>query len=658
MKHATTLSRITGAGLFLFLLTLLACQGPQASTPPLVSPTAKSAGFSREETVPGTVPGEARVKASGGELLASAQAEGEGEEDDELEKYWGDITFGKEQFDEVLQFIEREYIEEKIDSNRAYVSAANFVLSTLEPPYEMIPDTFYKTHKGDGEQTFQGGREEILVQRREFQRTRFDELKKNWEDVGFGQEDFLRVLAFAEKEAHKAPKPISSSRLWLSAVQGFLYALDPHSSLVSIKAWEESTEETKDASFDGIGALLTQRFEPAATLKNRLQGKTRKIASGDHFLLVQLDEEDKLQRRTFVESPMAGQPAEKAGVWAGDEIVKVNGEDVVDVPLDKVVSKIRGPRDTEVTLTVLREGNVGPMDIKVVRSHIRVTNVDGRILENYPCIGYVKLTGFIETSFSDLKDEVERLNEQCEGGIRGLVFDMRNNSGGLLSQGVRISDYFIPEGKIVTVKNRRKGFFALGSGDEVYNAHRAGTLAIPVVTLVNDGSASAAEIVASALQDNQRSLIVGERTFGKASVQTLLNPSQGAGYYVKLTIARYFSPSGRTLQVVGVTPDFKVAPEVSGEMPMGFREEDLSNHLPKIDSEYSSPNADLAERIKPCIQRRGLAERIFKDNPHPQIKFDFQLYSGADVLECVIEDLDERDERPESLYLPTSSSLN
>lgn len=560
--------------------------------------------------------------------------------EEEEEKYWGSIQFGQAQFDEVLERVKVEYIEEKVDYHRAYVSAANFALAVLEPSFEVVPVTFYEAHKGDANVVIEGAdRDEVLQKRRDHFKKQYDELQEQWVKARFERKEFMDVIAFVLEEGKKAKKPIKPNRIWIAAAQGFMYALDPHSSLVSQKAWEESTKETQDASFDGIGALLTQRFEPSQTLENRYKGKTRKLNAKDSFLLVQLRDEDKLTRRTFVESPIAGQPAEAAGVWAGDEIIKVNGNAIADLTLDKVVDQIRGPRGTKVTLTLRREGRAGDFDIIVERVRIRVTNVDGRILENYPCIGYVKLTGFVERSTIDMREKIGELEAQCEGGLRGLVFDLRNNSGGLLSQGVSVSDLFLEGGKIVTVKNRRPDAFALlgPSGDEEYTAKAPNTFTKPMVVLVNDGSASASEIVASALQDNKRALVLGERTFGKASVQTLMTPSEGEGYYIKLTIARYYGPSGRTLQLTGVIPDVEVPPEVGGKMPVGFREEDLSNHLSRIDSEYVMFNKELTEQALQCVARRGIAERIFQSNPNPQVKYDFQLYRGGDFVECLIE---------------------
>ena len=426
------------------------------------------------------------------------------EEEEKESKYWEGVEFGSEQFDEMQEYITQEYIEEEVDKSRGYVSGANFALSLLDPAYELLPRDYYLAHKDDPELQLTGeDRDELSLKRRAYFRRQHDEVQEAWRKAGFSRQDFERIMKFAVKEGARQKEKVTKDRLWLSAGQGFLYALDPHSSLVSRKAWEDSTKETQDASFDGIGALLTQRFEPSKTLRNRLQGKSRSVKKKDPFILVQLNEEDKLRRKTYVESPMSGQPAEKAGLWAGDEIIKVDDTSVIDMPLDKVVGMIRGKRDTVVRLTVLREGVPGEVVVDVTRAHIRVTNVEGRILENYPCLGYVKLTGFIDTSYTDLKAEIERLNKECaEGeGMRGLVFDLRNNSGGLLSQGVKIGDMFLQKGKIVTVKNRRTSIFSfMDAGDEVYNAHKEDTFVFPLVVLVNDGAASASEIVASALE--------------------------------------------------------------------------------------------------------------------------------------------------------------
>ena len=192
-----------------------------------------------------------------------------------------------------------------------------------------------------------------------------------------------------------------------------------------------------------------------------------------------------------------------------------------------------------------------------------------------------------------------------------------------------MSDLFLRSGKIVIVKSRV-------AADEVYSAEDdRDDVDLPLVVLVDDGTASAAEIVANALQENRRALIVGDRTFGKATVQSLQQPVLGSGYFVKLTIARYYGPLGNTLQVHGVHPDVEVPPDMGGKMPVGCREEDIYDHLAEIPAKGKSTNQDLVEMIRPCVTRTGIAKKIHDANPNPVIKFDNQLYTGADWLECL-----------------------
>jgi C-terminal peptidase prc len=564
------------------------------------------------------------------------------DEESRYEKFWDDIAFDWPQFDEVLDLVKSEYIEKDVDQRRAFVSAAAFALASLDPAYDLVPEAYWTAHKGDSDLRFETtDRDENIRLRRAESRKAQQEMQDAWAKVEFGRADLERVVAFVEKKAkamkkagkEKAP---SRSKILISAAQGYLYSLDPHSSMVSQRAWDESTEKTHDASFDGIGAVLTQRWEFGNSVKNRLRGDSQKLKPSDGFLLLELAKEDEMVQKTFVESPMQGQPAAIAGLWAGDEILAVDGKPVEGIPLTKVVSMIRGPRGTKVQLTVQRPGELEPREISIPRSRIKVTNVDGRLLEHHPGIAYIKLTGFIETSYGELLDELKRLDGEVEGGLRGLVFDLRLNSGGLLQQAVEISDLFLDKGKIVTVKNRKSGLMAMLGSDEVYKAHDKGTISLPMVVLTDDGSASASEIVASAIQDNGRGLVVGERTFGKASVQTLISPRNGEGYYVKLTIARYYGPSGHTIQVVGVQPDVEVAPTADGKTPVGFREEDLSNHLPPIADEHVSPAKALLPPLSECVKSMGIANSIAKANPNPQVKFDYQLFVGADWLECLI----------------------
>jgi C-terminal peptidase prc len=238
---------------------------------------------------------------------------------------------------------------------------------------------------------------------------------------------------------------------------------------------------------------------------------------------------------------------------------------------------------------------------------------------------------FVRTSEAELLKALKDLQSKTVSGrLRGLIFDLRNNSGGLLDQGIKIADMFLRKGRIVTVKERSRE-------DENHAAHSPGTFDMPMVVLVNAGSASASEIVASALQDNARALVVGDRTFGKASVQRLFQPPWRDDFYIKLTVARYYSPVGRTIQVVGVMPDLEVPPKVGGKMPLGWREENLSNYLDPIANNYESPNKAVADIVKKCAGKRGIAEKIHSADPNPQVKYDYQLMKGADYLECLVD---------------------
>ena len=200
----------------------------------------------------------------------------------------------------------------------------------------------------------------------------------------------------------------------------------------------------------------------------------------------------------------------------------------------------------------------------------------------------------------------------------------------MLNQAIEVADLFLPAGKrIVSVKSRRKP-------EEIHVARTtSGDYTFPLVVLVNDGSASASEIVASALQDNGRGLVVGLRTFGKASVQTLFEPALHLDYYIKLTVARYYAPSGQTIQVVGVTPDVQTAPDVDGKIPVGFREENLNNHLIPIEGKARSPWANQLPALDRCVTDSGQAEKLAKREPKPQIHPDYQLLRAADYVNCL-----------------------
>ena len=391
-----------------------------------------------------------------------------------------------------------------------------------------------------------------------------------------------------------------SNRSWLAASAAYLYALDPHSAVIARKQWDESTRKTQDSSFEGIGAVLTQR-----------------------------------DKRTIVENPMEDLPAWRSGVRAGDEILMVDGVDIRGWMLSRVVDKIRGKKNTRVELTLQREGEPKPLVIGIVRAHIPIKNVTGKLLPEYEGVAHIKMSGFVPRSTSDLRTEIETLAAQAPGGkLKGLILDLRRNSGGLLNRAIDIADLFLERGRIVSVKSRHKA--RAGKSEEVYDAKPdKDDYDFPMVVLVDDGAASASEIVASALQENGRALVVGLRTFGKASVQTLFEPALHLDYYVKLTVARYYAPSGHTIQVTGVHPDVVIPPKVDGKIPVGFREENLTNHLDPIDAPAPSPLAPLFKALQGCVESSGIARKIATREPKPQVAPDFQVLSAADHLLCL-----------------------
>ena len=390
------------------------------------------------------------------------------------------------------------------------------------------------------------------------------------------------------------------NRAWLAAASAYLYALDPHSAVIPRKQWDESTRRTQDSSFEGIGAVLTQR-----------------------------------QERTIVENPMEGLPAWTSGVRAGDQILKVDGVDIRGWLLGKVVKRIRGKKHTVVKLTIVREGEPKPIVIGIKRAHIPITNVTGKLLGTHSGIAHIKMTGFVPDSTKDLRSKIAALSKKAPGGkLKGLILDLRRNSGGLLNRAIDIADMFLKRGVVVTVKSRRR--MKRGGGAEVHRASADDEdFDFPLIVLVDDGSASASEIVASAIQENGRGLVVGQRTFGKASVQTLFEPALHLDYYIKLTVARYYAPSGRTIQVTGVHPDITIPAKVDGKMHVGFREENLTNHLEPIDPPGKSPMAQMVPALEKCVARSGKAKKIATKVPKPQIQPDYQLLRTADYLTCL-----------------------
>jgi carboxyl-terminal processing protease len=307
---------------------------------------------------------------------------------------------------------------------------------------------------------------------------------------------------------------VSTEDLVTAAINGMLTSLDPHSSYLSAKDFEDMQVQTR-GEFGGLGIEVTQE-----------EGFIKVIA------------------------PMDGTPAAKAGILAGDFITHVNGESLQGMMLDDAVEKMRGPIGSEIIITIAREGATEPFDVSIIRDTIKLTAVKGRVVGNTVVL---RVTTFNDQTTSGMREELAKGIEELGGldNLNGVVIDLRNNPGGLLNEAIDLSDAFLEKGEIVSTRGREAG-----SGER-YNA-QAGDLinGKPIVILINGGSASASEIVAGALQDHRRAIVVGTKSFGKGSVQTLI-PLRGDGA-MRLTTSRYYTPSGRSIQALGISPDIVV----------------------------------------------------------------------------------------------------
>lgn len=306
-----------------------------------------------------------------------------------------------------------------------------------------------------------------------------------------------------------------------SAINGMLTSLDPHSSYMSPKSFRDMQVQTR-GEFGGLGIEVTM--------------------------------EDGLVK---VVTPIDDTPAFKAGVLAGDLITQIDGEQVQGLTLNEAVEKMRGPVKTDIVITVRREGVADPFDITITRDTIRIRSVRWREEDD---VGYIRVTQFNEQTFDGLKAAIDEMTDHIgKDKLKGFVVDLRNNPGGLLDQAIAVSDAFLDRGEIVSTRGR--------NADETqrYNA-RGGDLTDgkPVIVLVNGGSASASEIVAGALQDHRRATILGTRSFGKGSVQTII--PLGANGAIRLTTARYYTPSGTSIQAKGINPDIEVLQELPEEL--------------------------------------------------------------------------------------------
>lgn len=346
---------------------------------------------------------------------------------------------------------------------------------------------------------------------------------------------------------------IGDKQLLEDAVRGMLSGLDPHSAYLDPDAFEELRVGTS-GEFGGLGI---------------------EVGMEDGFVKVV--------------TPIDDTPASRAGVQAGDLIIRLDDTPVKGMTLDEAVKIMRGKPGTDLRLTIVREGQAAPIEITVTRAIITVQSVKSRMLD--PGFGYIRISQFQAHTGEDLIKAISKLKKEHGGNLNGLVLDMRNNPGGVLNAAVSVSDAFIKKGLIVYTEGRRK------EAELRFNATPTDLLnGGPLVVLVNGGSASAAEIVAGALQDHKRAVIMGSQTFGKGSVQTILPMNNGAA--LKITTALYYTPSGRSIQAEGITPDIAVEHvEVAAVAPSvsAIKEADLSRHLQNGNGETDDLEVDTAD---------------------------------------------------------------
>ncbi len=372
-----------------------------------------------------------------------------------------------------------------------------------------------------------------------------------------------------------------------AAINGLLSALDPHSSYMNAKNYRETQVQT-EGEFGGLGIEVTME-----------NGFVKVI------------------------SPIDDTPASRAGLQSGDLITHLDNEGILGLTLTEAVEKMRGPIDSELTITIARIGEDQPLDVVLKRALIKIKSVKHRLEGD---IGYVRISSFNKHTEPGLKTAIEAIQEQADDDLRGYILDLRNNPGGLLDQAIAVSDAFLKQGEIVSTRGRRP--------DDVqrFNA-RSGDLTEghPVVILINGGSASASEIVAGALQDHRRALILGTRSFGKGSVQTLI-PLGGEGA-IRLTTARYYTPSGTSIQAKGIEPDIVVEQRKLEELVENGRRRSESSLRGHLEEEDTDPQDKIIDKL---IRENGKDD----ENPDPREKSseasdDYQLSYAIDLLRGV-----------------------
>ena len=395
---------------------------------------------------------------------------------------------------------------------------------------------------------------------------------------------FTDVMAIIKKSY---VEEVDTKKLVYGAINGMLTSLDPHSSFMTPDSYKEMKIDTRGA-FGGLGI---------------------EISIKDGMLTVI--------------SPIEDTPAYKAGIKSGDQILKIDEKFTKDLNINDAVKRMRGQKGTKVTLTIMREGFDRPKEFTLMRDVIQVKSVRFHLMDDG--YGYVRIAQFQEKTDEDLAKALKTMKEENKGDLKGLVLDMRNDPGGLLDQAVRVADHFVPDGQMIVYtegreKDSKMQFTARKGGKES---------GYPIIVVINGGSASASEIVAGALQDHKRAIIMGTQSFGKGSVQTIIPLSDDSG--LRLTTARYYTPKGRSIQAKGITPDIiveqiELPKETAKKDSMHLREKDLENHF------VGEDKTGAADGKKSDTKEKEGTPAPASLKPEDNLKNDYQVMRALDLL--------------------------
>jgi carboxyl-terminal processing protease len=386
-------------------------------------------------------------------------------------------------------------------------------------------------------------------------------------------------------------EPVGDRELVENSINGMLTGLDPHSSYMNAKAFQDMQVQTR-GEFGGLGLEVTQ---------------------DNGFIKVI--------------SPIDDTPAARAGIKAGDLILSLDGKSVQGLSLNDAVDKMRGAPNSKITLTIKREGVEKPIEVSMKREIIHIQVVRSSLEGD---IGYIRLSQFTEQSDSGIRQAVQKLQAQANGHLKGFILDLRNNPGGLLDQAVAVSNDFLNHGEIVSTRARHP------DDSQRWDAKSGGDLTggLPLVVLINNGSASASEIVSGALQDDRRAVLLGTRSFGKGSVQTVI-PLPGNNGAIRLTTARYYTPSGRSIQGLGITPDVEVhESREANSVLLPEREADLNHTITNSGGTAQPPPArnDIPALAKEIPSRPPANWPTFDPT---KTDTDFQLQQGLKLINAM-----------------------